>query len=398
MINKNKKYLIACSGGPDSMALLQMSRKQLKYIEVAHVNYHKRKTANRDEKIVADYCKKYKIKLHVLNVSSKNTKGNFQAFAREIRYSFFSDVCKKRKLDCVLVAHHKDDLIETYYMQLEKKLGVNYYGLSENIILYGVNVKRPLLTFTKAELEEYCDLNDIEYGIDESNLTDNYTRNKIRHDKIEKLSNDQKDDIVNKIELLNKKICKEESIAINTLTKKQSFTVKEFLNIRYLKRGLRYFFNDISNNFYEEILRQIKYSKKFLYKGDVFWISKEYNKIYLFDRPIKYSDTFRNIKSLNRVHSLYYKTSNKGDSRSGVYVKKSDFPLTVRNVETNDLIKLNFGTKKINRFFIDKKILIKDREIWPIVINSKGDAILVPGLGCDKEHYSKKFNLYVLKL
>ena len=62
-IDSKQKYSVACSGGPDSMALLDMARKQALYVEVAHVNYHKRDTAKRDEKIVRAYCRKYKIKL-----------------------------------------------------------------------------------------------------------------------------------------------------------------------------------------------------------------------------------------------------------------------------------------------------------------------------------------------
>ena len=67
----NKKWIVAVSGGPDSMALLDMCRENHVDIIVAHVNYHKRKTANRDEKCVRDYCTKYKIQLKVIHPKQK---------------------------------------------------------------------------------------------------------------------------------------------------------------------------------------------------------------------------------------------------------------------------------------------------------------------------------------
>ncbi len=66
-LSSDSRYLVAVSGGPDSMALLDMCRRMSFYIEAAHVNYHKRSTAERDEKIVRDYCDKYNIVFHKLD-------------------------------------------------------------------------------------------------------------------------------------------------------------------------------------------------------------------------------------------------------------------------------------------------------------------------------------------
>ena len=85
-----------------------------------------------------------------------------------------------------MVAHHLDDLLETYIMQRDKKLSVDYYGLREFIVMDGLNVYRPLLKFEKKQLQAYCDDNKIDYGIDESNLSDDYSRNRIRHRVIDK--------------------------------------------------------------------------------------------------------------------------------------------------------------------------------------------------------------------
>ena len=379
------------------MALLDMARKNLKYIEVGHVNYHKRETALRDEKIVRRYCKKYNIKFHILNFKPEKVKGNFQACARQARYEFFNKLCDKAKLDGVLVAHHKDDLIETYLMQLDKKLGVDHYGLAEFSILYDVFVYRPLLNYTKNDLLKYCEDNNLEYGIDESNLSDEYERNRVRHSKVEKMSVAQKNNIVRQINKKNEKVRKELHTAFSYLAEKEVFSTKEFLKIPYIKRGLREFFDGKSDKFYDEMLRQIKESNTYLYKSELFWIAKEYDEVRIFIRPLYYSYRFDNVEQLKGNYD-YFKIRKTGTDFDGVTLRKSDFPITIRSAQKGDKIKLRYGTKKLNRFFIDNKILIKDREIWPVVLNKKGIAILVPGIGSDINHYSKKHTVHVIKL
>ena len=76
---------------------------------------------------------------------------------------------------------------------------------------------------------------------------------------------------------------------------------------------------------------------------------------------------------------------------------EDDFPITIRNVEEHDVIELRFGNKKINRWFIDRKIPKKERKIWPVVVNAKGNVILVPKIGCDIAHFSNNPTIFVLK-
>jgi tRNA(Ile)-lysidine synthase len=73
---------------------------------------------------------------------------------------------------------------------------------------------------------------------------------------------------------------------------------------------------------------------------------------------------------------------------NSVTVRETDFPLTIRNVREKDRIRMRFGTKKVHRFFIDRRIPLCFRDSWPIAENAAGEIILVPGLGCDRNHYS----------
>ena len=114
----------------------------------------------------------------------------------------------------------------------------------------------------------------------------------------------------------------------------------------------------------------------------------------VFDELCNYSYKLKDIEIKDYDYFKIQKSSK--DKFAGVTVSEDDFPLTIRNYREGDSILMRYGTKKINRFFIDNKISYKDRLIWPIVLNRHGSAILVPGIGCDKDHYSSKHNLFVV--
>ncbi|GHU26282.1 hypothetical protein FACS1894152_0540 [Bacilli bacterium] len=146
---QNVKYLAGVSGGPDSMALLDMYQKQIK--AVCHVNYRHRPTANRDTNIVKRYCKAHKMSCYVLNVTPTIYKkyhkhsNNFQTIARLIRYDFFKSISRKIKLSTILIAHNQDDFLETALMQERKHSISPFYGINEFLKYGELNVWRPLL-------------------------------------------------------------------------------------------------------------------------------------------------------------------------------------------------------------------------------------------------------------
>lgn len=112
LLTKEKHYLLGCSGGPDSMALFHMLLANNINFDVAFVNYHKRKESVIEEEAVRNYCKKNNIKFHLLSAKEEVVEGNFQAWAREFRYDFFKRLVKEYNYDSILIAHHKDDLLD----------------------------------------------------------------------------------------------------------------------------------------------------------------------------------------------------------------------------------------------------------------------------------------------
>lgn len=389
----SKKVLIACSGGPDSMALLDMMKDKYE-VYVAHVNYHHRDSALRDEDIVRNYCLKYQIPFFKKDYVEKQ-KGNFQDKARIFRYKFFKEIVDKYQLECVFTAHHKDDLIETYLMQIEKKIDVSYYGLNKKVNLYGVVVKRPLLKYTKKELENYCLKNNIEFGIDESNLTDFYTRNKIRHEIIDKLTIRQKNEYVKTINIVNRKLKEEREDVKKYINKRTKLSIEEFNNYENKLLLLRTFIGkNISKKYGEEIIRQVENVNSFEILLDDKYLCKEYGYLEVYLKEDDYSYILDRIQYFKTKH---FKLSKKGNNKEGVTLDANDFPLTIRNYQNGDFIKMRYGKKKLSRFFIDNKISSKERKMWPLMLNKNNEVVLVPNIGCNKYHYSAKHNIYMIK-
>ena len=198
-LDKSKRYVVACSYGPDSMALLDMLLKEHYDVVVAHVNYHKRDVSNFEEQSLRNYCQEHSVKIEVLDTKELKCVGNFQNWAREIRYSFFKDVCKKHNCVAVLVAHQQDDLIETYLMQKQRGGYVKNPGIADKTRIFDVDIIRPLLGYSKADLLAYDKENSVPFSIDISNLSNDYTRNKIRHEIVEKMSREERQKIIDEI-------------------------------------------------------------------------------------------------------------------------------------------------------------------------------------------------------
>ncbi|AXK50688.1 tRNA lysidine(34) synthetase TilS [Spiroplasma alleghenense] len=192
-IDWEKKYLVAVSGGPDSIFLLSslISDKNFKHDNfiVCHVNYNYREDSRIDQKIVEEICESNKIKLEIriLNEDYSNLGDNFENFARVKRYDFFLEISKKYKnFNTVLIAHNFNDLIETFLIQKQRKNIVDFWGLKETTFYKELIVFRPILDLKKSEIMKFLEVNKIDYAIDSTNFDEKFLRNKIRKEINEK--------------------------------------------------------------------------------------------------------------------------------------------------------------------------------------------------------------------
>lgn len=397
------EIIVAVSGGPDSMALLDILMKQDFDIVVAHVNYKVRDTADRDQQIVEEYCRTYEIPIEILE-DKKSSKGNFQAYARDLRYQFINELAKKHQIKEVYVAHHLDDVLETYLLQKDRGITPTYYGIQERSKILDVVIVRPLLNKTKEELIYYCQKENIPYGIDESNETNDYKRNEIRNTKLNNLCIKEKIELKQNIDSLNLKLCDRQKETETNLIKfletksiKDLLILKDERSIDVLRLWFtRYKIYNVSFEEFSNILLFLKAEGNGEYViSDSFILDKSYGLLEIVSKNIEgYKYVFDKLIYTDKD---YFKISNEGTSFDAVTLKDSDYPITIRNYRDGDKIKMTYGTKSINRFFIDKKIPLYLRKTWPVVLNAMGEVILVPGLGCNVTHYSNNPTLFVVK-
>ena len=180
--NKTKKYLAAVSGGPDSMAMLDIYKNEI--YAVCHVNYHDRNDTHIDEQIVRKYCEDNNILLYVLDVKKEMYNDikikNPQAKYRILRYEFFCDVANKTNIKTIMVGHNFNDFLETAYMQKQKNSTSLFYGIKEHGKYNDLRIWRPLLYYSKSTLKSYCEKHFIDYADDWTNHSDMYRRNIVR--------------------------------------------------------------------------------------------------------------------------------------------------------------------------------------------------------------------------
>jgi len=178
---EGKKFLLAVSGGVDSMVLTDLFVRSGLHCIVAHCNYHLRdEDSNADEQCVSDYCLKHHIPFFVQHfpLAEQQPPVNIQNEARKLRYAWFEQLKQEQGCHIIVTAHHQDDAIETLLMNFFKGTGIA--GL-HGIKMLHHGIFRPLIRMDKPSIYQYAAAQNILWREDKSNQKDDYTRNKIRN-------------------------------------------------------------------------------------------------------------------------------------------------------------------------------------------------------------------------
>lgn len=184
LLHTGNKVLVALSGGADSVALLRVLL-QLGYpCEAVHCNFHLRgEESNRDENFVRELCGSLNVSLYVTHFDTesfaRNNGVSIEMAARTLRYNWFDEMRRSTSSDVVAVAHHRDDSVETFLLNLSRGTGIN--GL-KGILPKNGFIIRPMLDVCRKEILDYLEFLKQNYVTDSTNLEDVYTRNKIRLD------------------------------------------------------------------------------------------------------------------------------------------------------------------------------------------------------------------------
>jgi tRNA(Ile)-lysidine synthase len=182
LLNDNDLYIVALSGGADSVALLLLLDEMGYNIHAAHCNFHLRgEESDRDELFCESLCQQKSIPFHRIHFDTltyaETHKVSVEMAARELRYHYFEELRSDIGATGVCVAHHQDDSVETVLLNLIRGTGLR--GLT-GIQCRNGHILRPLLCVSKKEIESYLQTKDQDYVIDSTNLEDDMLRNKVR--------------------------------------------------------------------------------------------------------------------------------------------------------------------------------------------------------------------------
>lgn len=421
---KDETVVVACSGGPDSMTLLQITndlKEELNLkIVCAHVNHKIRPESDEEAVMVEEYCKENGISFEYMTINNYNNT-NFHHDARMKRYDFFNKCVNKCKAKHLLTAHHGDDLMETILMRIVRGATFkSYAGFGEKIKNNTYTILRPLIPYTKEEILKYAEENDIPYSIDNSNNKDDYTRNRFRKYILPKLKEEDKnvhkkfykfsktieayDEHINKdvekyyLEVVKNNILDsnkfqklEKLIQIKIINKLLAEEYKEDLSLITDKHRDLIYKILINNKPNQEV--SLPNHKKAVKSYSEFYIKKDKDQKTYKIELIDYL-TLPNNKTIEIIES----SEDTSNYTIRLYKEEVKLPLYIRTRVDGDKIEIKGlnGHKKLKDIFIDEKVSKEDRENWPILVDSNENILWIPGLKKSKFDKQKKENYDII--
>ena len=418
-LESSNSVVVAVSGGPDSMALIDLMSKIKKIINIeiicAHVNHNVRKESFFEKIEVEKFCNKNNIIFESMIIENYSD-DNFQNEARNIRYNFFDNLVKKYNSNYLLTAHHADDLVETVLMRIVRGSTLRgYSGFSKKTNNGNYYILRPLIEVSKEEILKYNEENKIEYATDLSNYKDTYTRNRFRKYIVPELKKEEPN-IYKKIykyssnlleynEYVEKQVSKEilNVYQNKTLLIKKINELDHLIIIRIIARILEIEYGDkinlVNDNHLDSIYKLLNSEKanasiclpnklKCIKEYDRMFIKQENNVLNEYKIEIKNNIILSSGKNIMIVD----KSDLTNNFVCRLNKEEIKLPLFIRNRKNGDKISVKGmeGTKKINEIFINEKINVNERKEWPILVDSNDIIVWIPGLKKSKLDKSKE--------
>lgn len=398
LFSASDKVLLAVSGGIDSVTMVYLFKEARLDISVAHCNFGLRGSeSDEDEKFVENLAKELQIPFFVKHFKTGEyadlQKLSIQMAARELRYNWFENLSCAHKFTKIAIAHNTDDSIETFFINLIRGTGIQ--GITGIKPLNG-KIIRPLLCFTRKEIEQYCIKKSIEYRIDSSNLTTKYLRNKIRHDIIplfEECNTEFKStmnenlsrfaQVENIFEEQIQKI-KTELVTINDAN--TFICIEKLLKTKasetVLYEILKQF--EFSSKTCEEVFRALNNTSGTVFYSNKYRVIKDRQNLIIslikHDDPVKYYIQ-ENLDTTVLPIQLKFELKENTDFKipldqniACIDADKLSFPLILRKWKNGDYFTPfgMVGLKKVSDFFVDKKLSLLEKEnTWILADNDK---------------------------
>ena len=423
LFKKDEGVLLAVSGGKDSMAMLDLFIKAKYRVSVAHCNFNLRGAASdADEQLVKSVCEKHRIPFFQNSFDTQKyaqEKGiSIQMAARALRYDWFQELLLKHPYSVVATAHHQNDVAETVLMNLTKGTGLaGLHGIYEK----KGNIIRPLLNFSRKEIDDYVQEHDIAYREDQSNADTKYIRNKIRHKiipELETINPSMVDAIIN----LTRHVRAAENVlqkSVNQAWEKcvsQSgdFITIDIASLQQLEETemyLYYFLQPYGFNQsdVQDIHRSFNKASGLTFKSKTHQLLKDREVLVLSPLIAKDNSEFI-IHSMDEFHDLPFTlqaevveskkvTITHHANEAFLDVDSIKFPVTLRKWKSGDRF-FPFGmkgSKKLSDFFIDQKLTLFEKENTWIMLSNHA-IFWVVGHRIDDRYKIKKNTQNILVL
>ena len=422
--NKKPHFLLAVSGGIDSMVLLNFFQKNHESFtfSVAHINHNYHSDSKKMENLVKNQCDKMNSDLIIENIFLKEVNSNIESNFRKMRYSKLEEIRKRIKADFILTAHHADDQVETILMKILNSSGVE--GL-QGLRKLNQNIIRPMFNISKREISDYASLNNVKFIDDPTNCDDLFTRNFLRMNvipQLKKIKNDihipfnnftdRIDEVHNLITFNVQNFCNSDSYIVrqNTIeiNKSEFYTLPFLVQLRIISNLCL----NAKNSFSKTDIREIKD----LFRKNLSGSSKVLNeKTILVDRNslFIYNDTidgiFSNVKAgekFNGVNFSFFWDFNKApknftNDKEVEYIDASKINnnLVIRSVRDSDsFLPLGMnGKKKVKKYLKDRNLSFLKRKESLVVCN-EDDIIWVAGYHLSEKYKIHKNSVKIAKL
>lgn len=390
-ISSNQTVGVALSGGSDSMALLHymLSESKKYHFNVIAINVEhgiRGEASKNDTNFVIDYCKTNGIKLLTFSVDcptfAKENKLSLEQAGRILRYQCFNQAIEEKKCDKVATAHHLKDNFESVLFNLFRGTGIKgLVGIEQN---FKDKIIRPFLNVSKQEIEDYIKENDIPYVNDQTNFSDEYTRNAIRLNllpEIEKIFPEAQKGVYRLSQ-----IAKNENDYIHNETLKSlaffddKVEIKLPIHVALLSRATVLALKHLGvEKDWEKVhidgiieLSTLENSSKVSLPHEITAI-KEYDRITFYKNinttPFSIPFSLGKIE-FNQTTIWIEEVENCIDLKSGLYCDKDKLPkgAVIRTrLDGDKFTKFGGGTKALNDYLTDKKIPLMQRDALPLV-------------------------------
>lgn len=401
---QDKQLLVATSGGMDSMVLVNLFQKLNFNFALAHCNFQLRNSeSDADEKFVNSYAEQNKMpcytkKFDTINYSETH-KLSTQVAARNLRYNWFNEILVQEKYDYVITAHHADDVAETFMINLSRGTGLE--GLT-GIPSQNGNVIRPMLPFSRKEIENYASENSLKWREDSSNASDQYVRNKIRHHIIPIFKeindsfllsfhntlehfNQQKSLVDDAVLLVYEKVVLEEKgqLKINISALLQYKNYKAYLYQWLHKYGFTAW-NDVYDLVQSQTGKRIESENYILLKNRDYLLLSQ-RKSTDFETIVINSVTENTNFPLNFSFSNLSNISNQNKNIIFVEESKLQFPLIIRKWNEGDFFYPAGmqGKKKVSKYFKDEKFTLFQK-LETLILESNNQIVWIIGHRADE--------------